>query len=279
MTPWIARNALWLWGLWLLLAMFAGDLAWRRNHRLRLAALAAGRRPVVLRLRTGLLLLCGLALLFGLIAYAVAGQPAGALPGFDMALAAELHARLPASALRVVALITHLGDPPAVTAAALLVVALLLLARRYALAASWAWAMVGIMPINGGIKACFQRPRPLGGHGFITEPGWSFPSGHATGAAVFYGMLAYVLLRLLPPRWHRLVIAAAVCLIGVIGLSRVMLQVHYFSDVMAGYACGLAWLTLCIGLAETLRSRNAIDGAPGAGQQPVVETIGKNASP
>src|SRR3546814_2215562 len=106
------------------------------------------------------------------------------------------------------------------------------------------------MPINGGIKAVFHRVRPLHGHGFIIERGWSFPSGHAFGAMVFYGMLAYVLLRLLPPRFHRAVIAAAVLLSGVIGISRVLLHVHYFSDVMAGYCAGAAWLVLCLGGAE-----------------------------
>jgi undecaprenyl-diphosphatase len=94
--------------------------------------------------------------------------------------------------------------------------------------------------------------RPLHDHGFIVEPGWSFPSGHAFGAMVFYGMLAYVLLRL-TPRFHRAIIAAAVLLIGMIGISRILLQVHYFSDVMAGYAAGAAWLVVCIVVAETLR--------------------------
>ena len=41
-------------------------------------------------------------------------------------------------------------------------------------------------------------------------------------------------------------------LVGVIGISRILLQVHYFSDVMAGYAAGAAWLVLCIGAAEHL---------------------------
>jgi undecaprenyl-diphosphatase len=74
---------------------------------------------------------------------------------------------------------------------------------------------------------------------------------------VFYGMLAYVLLRLLPQRLHRAVIAGAVFLIGAIGISRILLQVHYFSDVMAGYAYGLLWLLLCIGIAERVRPRAA----------------------
>jgi undecaprenyl-diphosphatase len=96
----------------------------------------------------------------------------------------------------------------------------------------------------------FQRERSLHDHGFITEPGRSFPSGHAFGSMAFYGMLAYVLLRRLPPRFPRGVIAAAAGTIGMVGSSRILLQVHYFSDVLAGYAAGAAWLLLCIGVAE-----------------------------
>jgi undecaprenyl-diphosphatase len=69
-------------------------------------------------------------------------------------------------------------------------------------------------------------------------------------------MLAYVLLRLSAHRWHRLVIALAVAMVTVIGLSRIVLQVHYFSDVMAGYASGLVWLVLCIAGAEAWRRRH-----------------------
>ena len=71
------------------------------------------------------------------------------------------------------------------------------------------------------------------------------------------GMLAYVLLRVLPHRWHRWVVAGAVAMISVIGLSRIVLQVHYFSDVVAGYASGMAWLVVCIGAAEWWRLRGA----------------------
>lgn len=269
MVEWIATYALWLWALLLILAVLTGNLAWHRNARLRREAIAAGRQPELLQARTGVILLLAMVLLFGAIAFGIGAQQSGPLAHFDMALAADLHALLPLSALRVIAVVTHLGDPLAVTAAAMLVVAILLLRRQRELAASWTLALIGIMPINSGIKAIFQRPRPLHGHGFITEPGWSFPSGHATGAVVFYGMLAYVLLRLLPLRWHRAIILTAVTLIGVIGISRIMLQVHYFSDVMAGYTCGLAWLVLCIGFAEWLHARSrfgATHALPGSGQ-------------
>ncbi len=261
MVEWIAAHALRLWALLLLLALLAGDLAWRRNARWQHQTLARGHAPTVLRWQVGLILLLVLALLFLAIASAIAGQPAGELARFDADLAENLRAQLPLPALRGIAMATHVGDLLWVAPAAAVVALLLLLRRHWRLAAIWVVALLGILPINGGLKALFRRVRPLHDHGFIVERGWSFPSGHAFGSMVFYGMLAYVLLRLLPPRFHRATIAAAVLLVGVIGISRIMLQVHYFSDVVAGYAAGAAWLVLCIGAAEYL-------GKPAPGVQP-----------
>ncbi|MGB3460386.1 phosphatase PAP2 family protein [Rhodanobacter lindaniclasticus] len=253
-TPaeWIALHALKLWALLLLLALLAGDLAWQRNARWQRRAVQTGQAPTLLRWRVGLLLCLVLLLFFGGLALAISGQPTTGLGGFDTSLAASLRAHLPVPVLRMIAAITHLGDTLWVASAAAVVLLVLLLRHRWSLAASWSVALLGILPINGGLKALFRRVRPLHDHGFIVEPGWSFPSGHAFGAMVFYGMLAYVLLRL-TPRFHRAIIAGAVLMIGVIGTSRILLQVHYFSDVLAGYATGAAWLVLCVGTAEWLR--------------------------
>ncbi len=254
---WIATHALALWALVLLTALLAGDLAWRRCHRLRTAAEAESRRSAVMRRRTALILALTLLALFGGLAFAVGVGEPGGMATFDGALAEQLRARVPEAALRAIALLTQLGGTPWVASASLAVLLVLLLRREWALAGVWAFAQAGIMPIVSAIKAAVLRPRPLHDHGFVTEAGWSFPSGHALGSVVFYGMLAYVLLRVLPSRWHRAVIAGAVSFVVAIGISRILLQVHYFSDVMAGYACGALWLLLCIGLAERLRLRAA----------------------
>ena len=267
-VDWIATHVLWLWLVLLLLAVLAGDLAWQRSARLRRQALASGRRPVVMRPSTGGLLVLAMCSLFAVLVLEVGIDSTSELARFDDALAETLHARLPLPALRAIATITHLGDFATVTAASVLVLAILLLRRQGLLALGWTLALAGIVPIDGGIKRIFHRPRPLQGHGFILEPGWSFPSGHAFGAIVFYGMLAYVLLQLLPPRWHRATIAAAVILTGVIGISRVLLQVHYFSDVLGGYACGLGWLLVCIGITEYLRHRAATVATPAISDMP-----------
>ncbi|WP_199098667.1 phosphatase PAP2 family protein [Dyella sp. ASV21] len=259
MSDWVAAHALPVWSGLLVLALLSGDLAWQWNRRHYDAAIARGHTPVVLRSRTAAWLLVSGCFLFMAIALAIGEQTRSWLSGFDVGLAEDLRAHMQPGVLSVVAMASHLGDLATVAAISAAVLGILIWRRHLRAATVWTIAVAGIVPLNSALKAWFQRPRPLYDHGFIVEHGWSFPSGHAFGAMVFYGMLAYVLLRLTPRRWHRWVIALAVAMVTIIGLSRIVLQVHYFSDVMAGYISGAVWLLLCIAGAEWWRSRSVDD--------------------
>jgi undecaprenyl-diphosphatase len=68
-------------------------------------------------------------------------------------------------------------------------------------------------------------------------------------------MLAYLLVRVVPRIWHLPIVCAAIGLILAIGFSRIFLQVHYFSDVIAGYMSGASWLVVCVGGCEVVNSR------------------------
>lgn len=248
---WISTHALSIWALLLAMALVGSDLAWRRAVRRREGVDPAAR--AFLRPTTALVVVVTMLLVATVIAVEVREQ--AGLTVFDAGLAADLRANLPLPVLRVIAWVTHSGDPVVVGAATGVVFLALLLRRHFRLAATWIVTLVGTALINSALKAWFHRERPLHDHGFIVERSYSFPSGHASGSMVFYGMLAYVLLVLCPPRWHRAIVIGAVTMITVVGISRILLQVHYFSDVMAGYATGLAWVTLCVGSAEYLRLR------------------------
>jgi undecaprenyl-diphosphatase len=183
---------------------------------------------------------------------------------FDQQLTSTLTATATATTLRAFYLITHFGNPMPLTALCIAVAALLLYRKRWLLAASWTLALAGNGLLNRFLKWIFQRERPIHDHGLLVAQGWSFPSGHASGALVAYGMLAYLLVRTLPRTWHLPVVCVAIAMILAIGFSRVFLQVHYFSDVIAGYMSGLTWLVVCIAGSEIVLhdSRRRAGGMP-----------------
>ena len=119
--------------------------------------------------------------------------------------------------------------------------------RRIADAVMMAVAVGGGAVINLTLKVLFGRPRPDFLDMFYEEVGFSFPSGHAMLSVLFYGMLAYLLGRSMGVWGWRVflgLIAATIAL--VIGLSRLVLGVHFLSDVLGGWAAGIVWLSACI---------------------------------
>lgn len=135
-------------------------------------------------------------------------------------------------------LLTHLGDVVTVAAAAVIVAAWLLFRgrRRRAL------LLVGIVAserlLIEGMKTVFDRarPDPLGHE--VAVHNLAFPSGHSANAMA--GWLAIALLAA-SPRLRRPAIALALAIALVTGLSRLILQVHWPSDVLGGWAFGAAW--------------------------------------
>ncbi|HEX8839803.1 MAG TPA: phosphatase PAP2 family protein [Sphingomicrobium sp.] len=78
----------------------------------------------------------------------------------------------------------------------------------------------------------------------------SFPSGHANSSMIFYLMVALALTS--GTRWQRPAAVAAILVSLMIGTSRVMLGVHWPSDVIGGWAFGLLWVMLTLRPAERL---------------------------
>jgi undecaprenyl-diphosphatase len=87
----------------------------------------------------------------------------------------------------------------------------------------------------------------------------SFPSGHAASSMIFYLALAIALAS--GTRWQRVAPAAAVMLSLLIGTSRVMLGVHWPSDVVGGWTFGMLWVLLTLRPAERLLSANSASRA------------------
>jgi membrane-associated phospholipid phosphatase len=109
-----------------------------------------------------------------------------------------------------------------------------------------------VLGIGGGglltslLKHYYQRGRPSI-NPEIDAVGYSFPSGHSLGSLIFYGFIAYFLLRSgLKKSIKWLTASICVLLFIVIGVSRIYLGAHFPSDVLAGQLAGAIWLILCI---------------------------------
>lgn len=121
-----------------------------------------------------------------------------------------------------------------------------------------ALAMGGGSLLNLVLKQLFHRDRPVFEHPIITLTSYSFPSGHAMGATLFYGLAAiFLVTQLVSWRVRVLVFLGAFFLILLIGLTRIYLGVHYLSDVIGAIAAGLAWLAFCVTAVDTLRRRRS----------------------
>jgi undecaprenyl-diphosphatase len=102
-------------------------------------------------------------------------------------------------------------------------------------------------------KNGYERPRPDAGSPIELPQSFSFPSGHAaTGIAVF-GLLGVLVGVYGQFARRRTLVIAGFGLGAVIGASRVVLNVHYVSDVLAGACLGLAWLLACVLVFDVMR--------------------------
>ena len=143
-----------------------------------------------------------------------------------------------------------LGSLPVVILVALAATILLLIKKKYVhlIALITALTGTGITVLTG--KNYFLRLRPKD-FGFYSEVSYSFPSGHATVAMAFYGMLFYIFIRLTPTYKNKFrLFVLALLFISLLGFSRLYLGVHYLSDVIAGFSLGLLWLLSAISILE-----------------------------
>jgi len=194
---------------------------------------------------------CAALALFLVLAFAIESE--GAVVAFDRALAASLSMSMSTPLLWLLSWFTYLGDRKFLTGISVLMTLFLLWRGDWRLALVCAVATGVGGALNWLLKHAFQRVRPEHDHGYASVAGWSFPSGHSSAAMAVYGMACYLLWRLAPPAWRLPGIALLAALIMAIGLSRILLQVHFASDVLAGFAVSLAWLALCVAVAQRLR--------------------------
>lgn len=179
----------------------------------------------------------------------------GRLVRFDIEMANALHQMATPFTTTLHTIFSFIGSPGAPILVMIIVLFLLLRGHRRD-SIMLAVAYVGAEVLNALLKLVFQRPRPTFTNPIVVIPHYSFPSGHAMVSLVVFGMLAYLLVLRVHNRYAQiLIVFAAALLVVLVGISRMYLGVHYFSDVVGGYLAGSVWLIACITAAETLRRR------------------------
>jgi membrane-associated phospholipid phosphatase len=173
----------------------------------------------------------------------------------DERLAEWLHGRATDPFTDVFRVITWCGNFMTLLAVTVVAVVILWRRRERTDAVFVALAFLGAQVLSTGMKLGFRRDRPFFPDPLATESTFSFPSGHALVSLAVYGSIALVLARRLSTHTQRAVLLGGTALfVLAIGFSRLYLGVHFLSDVLAGYAAGLAWLALLY-VALELRSR------------------------
>ncbi len=182
--------------------------------------------------------------LFVLVAYAVlVGRDPGPTPGDTTAI--DFVESLRVGWLTSISkAVTFLGSGPFVWALTLVCAVALGVRRRWTelcvLLAGMTLTTLGFHEV----KATVDRPRPE--EGLIDTTGSSFPSGHAAYSVLYLWLAVTIVLRLRPGMARATaVVVTGLALTIVIGLSRVYLNVHYLSDVSAGWALGAACFSFC----------------------------------
>jgi undecaprenyl-diphosphatase len=222
--------------------LVAGALAWRCLPRRQTKELYGSQRSVGVPLSVA----AGCLLVFAMLAWVVVYlEHAGhaCLMAADAGAQQWAQDHVSAPMREVLHGLTAAGDVRWLAVLVLLVAGWLALGAQGP--ALWTW--VFFIGLNGLVvrllKNLLDRARPEVLHEMLTS-GASFPSGHTSGAVVVYGLLWLVLRGRLAPAASRALAWLCGALVVAIALSRILLQAHFASDVLAGALLGLAWCAL-----------------------------------
>jgi membrane-associated phospholipid phosphatase len=198
---------------------------------------------------TGLALTVALALIlvaalgFGLVSDMVTTRTG--LYRYDASAAAWGAEHASATSTRLLSLVTWLGATVTVLSVTVLLGVLEWLdRRRLAVFAFLLTVVVGQNLIANTVKPLVGRDRPPVPH-LVPSSGFSFPSGHTAAAAATWAAVALVLGRGRPPRVKAWLAAGAALIAVAVAASRVLLGVHWLTDVIGGAALGFGWFVVC----------------------------------
>ncbi|MBI0425110.1 phosphatase PAP2 family protein [Psychrobacter sp. NG27] len=154
--------------------------------------------------------------------------------------------------------ITSLGSTPITCLIILLTAILCAVVRQPYVLVGLLISTIGSTAFAFLSKMAFHRARPI--DILLMEHTYSFPSGHATVSIALYGFFAYIAIRFSTHFVRQVrILSLTILLCLLIGLSRIVLNEHYLSDVMGGFLVGTLWLTIAISMMEWLTAQGKIN--------------------
>jgi undecaprenyl-diphosphatase len=171
----------------------------------------------------------------------------------DRAVYEALYSGNRSALVSVATFFTWLGEPTFLIAASIALGAWIWWKghRRLALAVTLITLFARVL--NEAQKMWIARVRPELEHHLVVVKTMSFPSGHSTSSMVFYLTMALALTQ--GSRWRHVAVAAALLMAFCVGVSRVMLGVHWPSDVIGGWSFGALWVLLTLRMADRYVAR------------------------
>lgn len=146
---------------------------------------------------------------------------------------------------KIMIFITNIISPTHLFVLLIILFGVLVYKRKWYYSSLLLFSMIGGLLFEFLTKLIIHRARPE--NALIEVSGYSFPSGHATMAIIFFSLFLYSFKDDIKNRvFKNIFVISNVILFLLIGFSRVYLNVHWFSDVIAGFALGLFWLTFLI---------------------------------
>lgn len=199
----------------------------------------------------------GLALLLLFAGMAIAVAPPTVAGRWDAAAQSALAEGVAnrTALYRVSAGLTHVGDKIVLVLVALIAALLVWRSGETRFALYWLTITAGGLLAIEAVKHVVSRARPPGELNVAMSP--SFPSGHAAGVMLVGSMLAYLLCRT-GRQWARIVAVLLMLSVIPLGISRIILGVHWLTDVFGGWLFGAGWALIGVALLMLLhRSQTA----------------------
>ena len=197
-----------------------------------------------------LLLLLVSLLVLGFVIHEVVVQKEDEIDNFFYRL---LPAETSSNTIRNMEIVSFLASGIVLLPAYILILGYLIYKKKFFLAIN-----TGVIAISGyalvhGLKELFERVRP-GTQLVETLKNYSFPSGHTVSAFIFCAIVVYLISRTnLQIIWKFLISLVMICFAISVAISRVILQVHYPTDVIAGATLGVLWVILGFGLLNRIK--------------------------